>query len=107
MSVYEIIQLLAFFAVPIGAGALGLLVYRIRAIQSSLDGADARLDLHGERLAALEAHHGAMEHLRGDVKGVHGRVDEVLADVREVKGTMHALDHTVRIIQRQMMGSDQ
>ena len=104
MTIFEVLQLLALTAVPIVAGGLGLLTYRIRSIQEAIDRNDKRLDVHGERLASVEAQVGAIDHLRTDVKDVHGRVDEVLAEVHEVKGEMQGISNTVRLIERHLLG---
>lgn len=103
MTTFEVLQLLALVAVPIVAGGLGLIVYRIRSIQGALDRHDERVDEHGERLASVEAHLGAIDDLRTDVKDVHGRVDQVLAQVGEVKGEMQGVARTVRLIEQHLL----
>lgn len=92
MSLFESLQLLAMVAVPIFAGAIGLIVYRIRAIQSAIDRNDARLDEHGERLATLEATTGQVSELRNDVKDIHRRINEVLGKVADVDSKVSMLE---------------
>ena len=112
MTLYEALQLLAMFAVPIVAGGLGLIVYRIRSIAASIDHADSRLDAHGERLATMEAQFGQVAELRDDVKDVHRRVDEVLGKVGDVgskvsvlEGQLTELTRTNKLIQEHLMRS--
>lgn len=110
MSLYEALQLLAMVAVPVVAGGLGLIVYRIRSIATSIDNADSRLDQHGERLAKIEATIGQVSELRNDVKDVHKRVDEVLGKVGDVdskvsvvEGQFAELTRTNKLIQEHLM----
>lgn len=112
MTLYEALQLLAMFAVPIVAGGLALIVYRIRSIAIAIDRSDSRIDAHGERLATMEAQFGQVAELRHDVKDVHRRVDEVLGQIGEVankvsvlEGQLTELTRTNKLIQEHLMRS--
>lgn len=103
LSMYESLQLLAMVAVPIVAGGLGLIVYRIRSIQGTLDRHDTRLDDHGERMASSTAELGQIAHLRTDIKDVHGRVDVVHGDVKEMKGQVSEVALNSQMILRHLL----
>lgn len=92
MSLYESLQLLAMIAVPLFAGALGLVVYRVRSIQAAIERNDERLDEHGERLATLEATTGQVSELRDDVKDIHRRIDDVFGKVGDVDSKVSTLE---------------
>ena len=103
MSIYEALQLLALVAVPIVAGGLGLIVYRVRSLQNAIDRNDERLDGHAERLAALEAQVGVIAHLREDMNVVHRRVDEIHGKVSQLEGQVAELTKTSRLILEHLM----
>ena len=103
LSMYESLQLLAMVAVPVVAGGLGLIVYRIRSIQNTLDRHDTRLDDHGEKLASTSAQIGQVANLRSDIKDVHGRVDVVYGDVKELRGQMSEVTRTNKMILEHLM----
>lgn len=98
MSIYESLQLLAMVAVPLVAGGLGLIVYRIRSIQTGIQRNDERLDAHAERVAAIEAKMGGIVDINDDVKIVHRRVDEVLATAKQMEGQVAEIGRSNRLI---------
>lgn len=103
MGVFEILQLVVLVSVPVGGGALGLLVYRIRALGTSIDDFDGRVDALGERVAALEAQQGIVKEVRDDVRDVHRRVDDVLANTSTLEGQMREISGQISVIHEHLL----
>lgn len=103
MGVFESLQLAAMLAVPLGGGAIGLLLYRIRSLQGAIDRHDERLDAHGERLAGVEATKGEIGKVTGDLDTVHRRVDDLVGEVSTVKGQLAEISNNTRLIHEHLL----
>ena len=105
MTLYESLQIGLFLLVAVIGGGLGLLLYRMRAMQADIARNDARLDAHGERLATCEAKQGSIEEIRKDLREGRDIHKTLLTETAKMDGHMEALGTQLTLIQQHLMGT--